>query len=797
MIDTALKTLLSATALAGVLGTSASALAQDENSLAQACPSLTPEEIEGIENYKGQFRENALYARAYCVSVEEAERRMEIQLRGSIGPREEPGPRPEGPPDADPGSLQVLLREKEPDTFAGLWIQHHPTYGVAVAFTRDAAATLAKYTNDPIYIPVDRPGPTLIELRATQERIVNDLIRRGFAWHGAGTNETTGVVEIDLAQEAAPIRAAAARGELVLPGYVILKEPPPFPITAPPKPTGDIRVKSFPQFPNRTDGGISTLVGVEDVPARLELRDGCLWLYPEGEEPKIAVWERHEALDLTDPERVAVISLFSGARVYAGTRVVLSGLQPNEVTPPENVIGNGGCPGPYRVVRGIQPYGQWAAARRESAIAMRENELGSRAAAIADYEADMARVAELKAWRDGMMMERGDVVAQIYVDEGQGTAHIFHTIGTSKEALAPIALLAFVTAQEVPQGANALREARDVVEEQLSAANLAAEVRIDEIQGLVAVRPADLAALAAASQLDNVVWPTLMRLEPDWVHPFINPDLAGRREDPEAIWYPLEAHPDFAAIRAIVEDTPIATSEPPLPGRTEWREAMRKPSKAGSLQRTHMLIAYGIDLEAIEDLRRAGFDPVTAIEDMNGRQTLEKRAMTATDIVIAEPVGIDVRDPGPDGFFSSVRWKVIEVIKGEKRPGSELRQRLASGERVGERADDAGEVAYRQGMDEPFLIPGLPNSLEPGTRWVLHLNDALYRHMAFVNGGEGAARSEGDWYVSIPWMTPALIGEDGIARPVSTYPEPVAVEELKRRVLPIQRAYRIKGAHSK
>lgn len=793
MIEFALKTLLPATALAVLLGVSTPALAEDEKPLSETCPNLTAEEIEGIENYKGQFSENAMYARAYCVSVKEAERRMEIQLRGSIGPREEPGPRPEGPPDADPGSLQVLLRDKEPDTFAGLWIQHQPTYGVAVAFTRNAAATLAKYTSDPIYIPVERPGPTLIELRAAQDRIVNDLIRLGFAWYGAGSNETTGTVEIDLAQEAGPIRAAAARGEIDLPDYVILKEPPPFPLAAPPRPAGDSRVRSFPQFPNRTDGGISTLVGVEDVPARLELKDGCLWLYPEGEEAKIAVWEQHAALDLTDPDRVAVMNRFSGAKVFAGTRVVLSGLQPNEVTPPGNVVGNKGCPGPYRVVRGIQPNEQWAAARREGAIAMRENELGSRTAAIADYEADMARVTELKAWRDGLMMERGDVVAQIYVDERQGTAHIFHTSGTSKEALAPAALLSFVTAQEVPQGANALREARDAVEAQLSAANISAEVRIDELQGFVSVRPADLTALAAASQSDAIIWPALIRIEPEFVGPFFNPDVPGRREDPEAIWYPLEQHPDFSAMRAIVEDTRFANSEPPPPGQTEWREVMRKPSKAGSLQKTHFLIAYGIDLEEIEDLRRAGFDPVIALEDMNGRQTLEKRAMTATDIVIAEPVGIDLNDPGTDGYFSSVRWKVIEVLKGDKFPGSELRQRLASGTR----ADEAGKVAYRQGMDEPFLIPGLPNSVEPGTRWVLHLNDALYRHMAFVNGGEGAARTEGDWYVSVPWITPALIGEDGIARPVSAYPQPVAVEELKRRILPIQRAYRIKGRQAR
>ncbi len=155
-------------------------IAQEQKPLSETCPNLTPEEIEAIENYKGEFSENALYARAYCVSVKEAERQMEIQNRGAIGPRSEPGPRPAPPaPDADIGTLAQTLHANEADTFAGLWIQHQPKYGVVVAFTRDAAETLAKYTNDPLYIPLDRPGPTLTELRSAQERLVRDLSALG------------------------------------------------------------------------------------------------------------------------------------------------------------------------------------------------------------------------------------------------------------------------------------------------------------------------------------------------------------------------------------------------------------------------------------------------------------------------------------------------------------------------------------------------------------------------------------------------------------------------------------------
>ena len=110
------------------------------------------------------------------------------------------------------------------------------------------------------------------------------------------------------------------------------------------------------------------------------------------------------------------------------------------------------------------------------------------------------------------------------------------------------------------------------------------------------------------------------------------------------------------------------------------------------------------------------------------------------------------------------------------------------------RTDDAGETRYGQGMDDPVLLPGLPNSLAPGSRWVLHLSDALYRHSAYVQGGEGAARTEGKWYVNVPWMTPSLVGEDGMARPVSSYPEPVALDELRERIAPIQRALGLEQA---
>lgn len=57
--------------------------------------------------------------------------------------------------------------------------------------------------------------------------------------------------------------------------------------------------------------------------------------------------------------------------------------------------------------------------------------------------------------------------------------------------------------------------------------------------------------------------------------------------------------------------------------------------------------------------------------------------------------------------------------------------------------DADGELA--QAHDEPRILPGFPGSLELGGRWLLHLNDALYKSMAVINGGTGAARTDGRW----------------------------------------------------
>ena len=81
------------------------------------------------------------YARDFGVSVEEAVCRLSLQ--GKVGP------------------LGSLLRSREPDTYAGLWIHHEPDFGVMVLFTENPEATLAPYV-------VDHPLQGIIKARKAE-----------------------------------------------------------------------------------------------------------------------------------------------------------------------------------------------------------------------------------------------------------------------------------------------------------------------------------------------------------------------------------------------------------------------------------------------------------------------------------------------------------------------------------------------------------------------------------------------------------------------------------------------------
>ena len=81
-----------------------------------------------------KFRVAETYSSRYNVSYDEALRRLKLQTQV--------------------GELDARLTEQERATFGGLYIEHKPTFRVVVKFTgTNGTATLAKYTQDPAYVP--------------------------------------------------------------------------------------------------------------------------------------------------------------------------------------------------------------------------------------------------------------------------------------------------------------------------------------------------------------------------------------------------------------------------------------------------------------------------------------------------------------------------------------------------------------------------------------------------------------------------------------------------------------------
>lgn len=98
------------------------------------------------------LRDAKQYAAEYRVDLPEAIRRLKLQVSA--------------------GDLEVKLRAKEQDIFAGLWIQHAPQFRVIVQFIRDGEETIRPYiVNGPLANIVEvRPAHvTLAKLEADQK----------------------------------------------------------------------------------------------------------------------------------------------------------------------------------------------------------------------------------------------------------------------------------------------------------------------------------------------------------------------------------------------------------------------------------------------------------------------------------------------------------------------------------------------------------------------------------------------------------------------------------------------------
>jgi len=188
------------------------------------------------------------------------------------------------------GMLNAALEENESATFAGLWIEHEPTYQAVVAFTENGEETLRPYLEEnPIPAPVTvlEVERSLIELRELQTA-VNDQLSTLQYPHSSSINVKENNVEILISDEALLNEKLQAAGVtlpedvMVTVTYVPLDEPPP--VTAVP----DV---FMPQLKMRSTTFMEAL-----IVGNLEVVDGCLRIVGDNDS-HLVIWQTDHFLN--------------------------------------------------------------------------------------------------------------------------------------------------------------------------------------------------------------------------------------------------------------------------------------------------------------------------------------------------------------------------------------------------------------------------------------------------------------------------------------------------------------------
>ncbi len=171
-----------------------------------------------------------------------------------------------------PGHLNVALQEQEPETYAGLWIEHEPNYRVIVLFTKDGEKTLAPYISGSVMeglVDVRAAKYSLAELTSTEHDIYQLIRNAGLPFEPSvdiNKNQVTVYVTNPKLWESTLQEKA-----VVLPEYVhteVIYEPlqgtPDFPVTP-------VSGLFFPQLRAR-----STIFMTALLEGQLISEDGCL-----------------------------------------------------------------------------------------------------------------------------------------------------------------------------------------------------------------------------------------------------------------------------------------------------------------------------------------------------------------------------------------------------------------------------------------------------------------------------------------------------------------------------------------
>jgi hypothetical protein len=139
------------------------------------------------------------YSKKFGVSLTEAQHRIGLQR--------------------DIGSINARLESDEAATFGGLYIEHKPAFRVVVKFTANGAATLGRYTQDPLFVP--EAATVSFKEMADAQRTVYDLLKKAGIESSSRVDVIKSTVEFYVADPAA-VQLLQSTGALQLPAFVTL-----------------------------------------------------------------------------------------------------------------------------------------------------------------------------------------------------------------------------------------------------------------------------------------------------------------------------------------------------------------------------------------------------------------------------------------------------------------------------------------------------------------------------------------------------------------------------------------------
>lgn len=708
--------------------------------LDERCPKLSVgerQEIERAEKDRSVYFGLTWYAREECVSLGEAKRWMAVQQRGP----------------ADPDSIsavQARLEQNEAATFAGMWIQHQPSYRVVVAFTRNGAATLARYTRDPVFVALDRGGPSLTELNATRERVGRELHRLGARPSIAAVDVKAVRVELAVVGDLTAFNAAVARREVQLPAFVHIQQPAP-PKYAPPPLPADWRklVRAFPQAKYRYGGPIPDILRTGTV----VLEDGCLRLKGE-RRSRVIVWPNEAALDLTVPGKVRVINRETGKTIEVGKQVDLGGNSGELAEDPEVIGTNPACPGPYFSMGRFAPHDEAEVARlwvqgRATAIRQERGIGAEEALRLAKAEAERER--RFNKLASSLLKKAPESFAGVYPYQGRATFKFARDPQAELRKWVPADLRPFAKAERVPRPLAALRAERKAFLDDVERLGIEASAQEDIENGRLVITSENLTELGRAVSAGEVRIPVSARA----VGSRGLPEGHYSGEHTQAADRALKGVADWEEMRSLVQE---AKGRETSPGRAD--------------EITRYLVSLGFTADDLRALHAEGQFPAQPKGKQNGRPTAASRALVAQEAIVGKVIGVTPELLG-DGCRSTARLRVVEGLKGDLQPGNLVEVRLISGH--------GSDGKFHQSEGEPVVAPGLPASLTPGSRWFMLLSegqrawDALRigkilpasDRRLFVLANGGAWPIVGDTIAST-YQEPALGSLDRVRRELAT-----------------------------